>query len=73
MTKLRIKATIKKVKPQRLRRILSATVKSQAVNTDAIFPTADPTTVIYGLCVRRWGIFALVRDPLTIPLTQISR
>ena len=34
--------------------------------TYSVFTTADPTTVIFGLCTCKWGIFALV------PLTRIS-
>ena len=32
--------------------------------TYAVFTTANPTTTIFGLCARKWGIFALVGDPL---------
>ena len=30
------------------------------------------TTTVFALCTHRWGIFAVVRDPLTVPLVQIS-
>ena len=30
----------------------------------AVFTTEDPTTAIFGLCTRKWGIFALVGDPI---------
>ena len=32
--------------------------------TYAVFTIADPTTVVFGLCTRKCGIFALVEDPL---------
>ena len=32
--------------------------------TYTVFSTADPTTAVFGLCMCRWGIFALVGDPL---------
>ena len=32
--------------------------------TYTVFTTADSTTAIFGLCMRKWGIFALVGDPL---------
>ena len=32
--------------------------------TYAVFTTVDPTTAIFGLCTRNWGIFVLVVDPL---------
>ena len=41
--------------------------------TYVVFTTADPTTAIFGLCIRKWGIFALSRGPLTVPLTRILR
>ena len=31
--------------------------------TYAVFTNADPTIAVFGLCTRKWGIFALVRDP----------
>ena len=32
--------------------------------TFVVFTIADPTTTIFGLCMHKWGIFALVGDPL---------
>ena len=32
--------------------------------TYSVFTTADPTTVVFGLCTCKWGIFALVWDLL---------
>ena len=32
--------------------------------TYAVYTTADLTNAIFGLCTRKWGISALVRDPL---------
>ena len=32
--------------------------------TYRFFTTVDPTTAIFGLCTHKWGIFALVGDPL---------
>ena len=29
--------------------------------TYAVFTTADPTTAVFGLCMCKWGFFALVR------------
>ena len=31
--------------------------------TYAVFTTADPTTVIFGLCLHKWGIFRVSRGP----------
>ena len=40
--------------------------------TYGVFTTADPTTAVFGLSTRKWGIFALVGDQRpTVPLTQI--
>ena len=30
----------------------------------AVFTTMDPTTAMFGLCTRKWGIFAFVGDLL---------
>ena len=32
--------------------------------TYAVFTTTDLTTAIFGLCTRKWGIFAFVGDHL---------
>ena len=32
--------------------------------TYAVFTTTDPTTAMFGLCTRKWGIFVLVGDLL---------
>ena len=39
--------------------------------TYAVFTTEVPTTTIFGLCTRKWGIFGLVGDPPTVLLTWI--
>ena len=40
--------------------------------TYEVFTTADATTMIFGLCTPKWGIFVLViRRPPTFPLTRI--
>ena len=31
-----------------------------------VFTTADPTTAVFGFCKSKWGIFALVGDPLKL-------
>ena len=32
--------------------------------TYEVFTAVDPTTIIFGLCTRKWGILALFGDPL---------
>ena len=32
--------------------------------TYTVFTKADPTNAVFGFCMRKWGIFALVGDPL---------
>ena len=39
--------------------------------TYKVFTNADLTTSIFGLCMRKWGIFVLVSGPPTVPLTWI--
>ena len=33
-------------------------------STYTVFTTTDPNTAIFGLCMGKWGILALVGDPL---------
>ena len=40
--------------------------------TQVVFTTVNPTTAIFSLCTCKWGIFAVVGDCSTVPLTQIS-
>ena len=42
--------------------ILLITFTYKGSPTYAVFTTADPTNTVFGLCKRKWGIFALVGD-----------
>ena len=42
------------------------------VFTTAEPTTAEPTTAVFGLCTRKWRIFALEGDPPTITRILLS-
>ena len=41
-----------------------AAIMYRGYPTYSVFVTADPTTAIVVLYMRKWGIFVLVEDPL---------
>ena len=43
---------------------MKSRLKYRVYTTYANFTTTDPTTAVLGLCTHKWGIFALVGDPL---------
>ena len=50
-----------------------ANLKKRVQNTGGPPTTADPTTAVFGLCRRKWGIFFVSRGLPTVPLMQFLR